>query len=93
MNATDNKSNGSSITANLAIQVIQPAIISRYFAAAGLVIILYDTMITIEDEVSECLAQPFESHSLVGRSAWCGQGHLQLQSYFTTSIGTGRLHP
>ena len=93
MNATDNKSNGNSIMANLALQVIQHAMISRYFAAAGLVIILYDTIITIEDEVSECLVQPFELHSPVGRSAWCGQGHLQLQSYFTTSTDTGRLRP
>jgi len=44
----------SSISANIEaeIQVIRNVTISRYFTAAGLAIILYDTILTMEDEVS-----------------------------------------
>ena len=41
-----------SITADSPIPVIQHVMISRYFMAAGVVIVLYDTILTIEDEVS-----------------------------------------
>ena len=44
--------NGSSLAADMEIQVIQNVVVSRYFTAAGLVIALYDSILTIEDEVS-----------------------------------------
>ena len=61
MNATDNE---SSIIANLEIQIIQNVTLSRYFAAAGLVLLLYDTILTTEEEVSKCLTRVLEFFSL-----------------------------
>ncbi len=61
MNIVDNE---GSLTANIEIQVIQNVMVSRYFTAAGLVIALYDTILTIEDEVSGCHTQAFKLHSL-----------------------------
>jgi hypothetical protein len=45
----------SAVTTNFEfeIQVSKNVMISRYFTAAGLFIILYDTVLTMEDEVSE----------------------------------------
>ena len=60
MNTTDNK---ISTLANMMIPLIQNVIISRYFTVAGVVIVLYDTILTIEDEVSGFRAQAFKSHS------------------------------
>jgi len=60
MNVVNNE---GSITANIEIQVIQNVRISRYFTAAGLVIALYDTILTTEDEVSGILTQTLELRS------------------------------
>ena len=60
MNTIDNK---ISILANIQIELIQHVILSRYFTAAGVVIVLYDTILTIEDEVSGCRTQAFNLHS------------------------------
>ena len=60
MNTTDNK---VSTLANMKIPLIQHVILSRYFTAAGAVIVLYDTMLTIEDEVSVFSTQGFKLHS------------------------------
>lgn len=49
MNAVDD---ADSVIANADIQVLQNVMISRYFSAAGAVVVLYDTILTIEDEVS-----------------------------------------
>ena len=60
MNTMDN---GNSISASIQIQLFQHEILSRYFTAAGVVIVLYDTMLTIEDEVSVFSTQGFKLHS------------------------------
>jgi hypothetical protein len=36
------------------VQVIQHVLISRYFTAAAVVVLLYDTLLTLNDEVSSC---------------------------------------
>ena len=61
MNATNNE---SSITIDLEIQLIKNAMLSRYFAAAGLVLLSYDTILTTEEEVSKCLTQVLDFCSL-----------------------------
>jgi hypothetical protein len=61
MNADDNE---ISVIANIEMQILQGVMISRYFAAAGLVLVLYDAILTIDDEVSKYLAQALELHSL-----------------------------
>lgn len=38
--------------ANVEVQIIQNVMTSRYFTAAGSVIVMYDAILTIEDEVS-----------------------------------------
>ena len=48
----DAASDEKSFMVNVEIQIIQHMVISRYCAAAGLVLLLYDTVLTIEDEVS-----------------------------------------
>ena len=49
MNAVDDE---DAVMANAEVQVIQHVMISRYFTAAGLVVVMYDTILSIEDEVS-----------------------------------------
>ena len=49
---------------NVETQIIRNLTISRYFGAAGLALLFYDTMITMEVEVSGYLAQPRYTHSL-----------------------------
>jgi len=49
---------------NIQIQIIQNVMISRYFTAAALVLVMYDAMLTIDDEVSVFLAQALELPSL-----------------------------
>jgi len=66
MNVVNNE---GSITANIEIQVIQNVRISRYFTAAGLVIALYDAILTTEDEVSGVLTQALELRSFSGGPA------------------------
>ena len=61
MNTIDNQ---ISISANSQIELIQHVMLSRYFTAAGVVIVLYDTILTIEDEVNGFRTQPFMLHSL-----------------------------
>jgi hypothetical protein len=61
MNADDN---GISVIANIEMQIVQDVMISRYFTAAGLVLVLYDAILTIDDEVSKYLAQALELYSL-----------------------------
>ena len=61
MSAIDNE---TSILANIQIQLIQNVMLSRYFTAAGVVVVLYDTILTIEDEVSGTHTQTFKLHSL-----------------------------
>ena len=65
MNDADNE---GSFAANNEIQVIQNVMISRYFAAAGLVIVLYDTLLSFEDEVSELWTRTFMLRLLFGGS-------------------------
>ena len=86
--------NEKSILANIQIQLIQNVMLSRYFTAAGVAVVLYDTFLTIEDEVSGIRTQLSTQVSLtLYRFAWSGQGLSQLRSYSTTLTGTGRLHP
>ena len=86
--------NENSILANIQIQLIQNVMLSRYFTAAGMVVVLYDTILTIEDEVSGIYSYTgIQVELTLYRFAWFGQGLSQLRSYFTTSTGTGRLHP
>ena len=49
---------------NVEIQIIQNLVISRYFSAAGLTLLFYDTVLTMEAEVSRFPAQPRYAHSL-----------------------------
>ena len=65
MNDVDNE---GSFTANNEVLVIQNVMISRYFTAAGLIIVLYDTILTIEDEVSGFWTRAFKLHLLFGGS-------------------------
>ena len=55
--------NGQSATADILIQIIRNVMISRYFTAAGLVVVLYDTVLTIEGEVSRLRAQAHKLYS------------------------------
>jgi len=55
--------------ADFLLQIVQSVVLSRYFTAAGLVVVLYDALITIEDEVSRFSIQPFMLHSLSGGSS------------------------
>ena len=57
-------SNESSILASIQIQLIQNVMLSRYFTAAGVVVVLYDTILTIEDEVSGIQTHELKLHSL-----------------------------
>lgn len=54
----------TSFIVNAEMQIIQNLVTSRYFAAAALVLLLYDTVITMDDEVSGFLPQPHDAHSL-----------------------------
>lgn len=65
MNDADDE---GSFMANNEILVIQNVMISRYFTAGGLVIVLYDTILTIEDEVSGFWTRAFKLHLLFGGS-------------------------
>ena len=56
--------NEKSILANIQIQLIQNVMLSRYFTAAGVAVVLYDTFLTIEDEVSGIRTQALKFHSL-----------------------------
>jgi len=56
--------NGISISSNIQIELIHNVMLSRYFTAAGVVVVLYDAILTIEDEVSGFHTQPFKLHSL-----------------------------
>jgi hypothetical protein len=56
--------NGTSFILNAEIQTLQNLLISRYFAAAGLVLLLYDTVLTMDDEVSKFLTQNSCAYSL-----------------------------
>jgi hypothetical protein len=49
---------------NAEIQILQHLMISRYFAAGGLVLLLYDTVLTMDDEVSKFLTQKSCAYSL-----------------------------
>lgn len=49
MSAVDDE---TSLMVNIEVQIIQNMGISRYFAAAGLVFLMYDTVLTIGEEVS-----------------------------------------
>jgi hypothetical protein len=53
-----------SFIANVEIQILRNLMISRYFAAAGLVLLLYDAALTMDDEVSKFLTQRSCPHSL-----------------------------
>jgi hypothetical protein len=69
MGAGDNEI--SSIS-NAEIQLLQNLMISRYFAAAGLVLLLYDTALTMDDEVSKFPTQTSCAYSLQVRLVWPG---------------------
>src|SRR5258708_9947484 len=49
MNAVNDQ---DSVMANAEVQVVQDVMISRYFTAAGSVVLMYDAILTMEDEVS-----------------------------------------
>jgi hypothetical protein len=61
MQAGDNE---ISFILNAEIQVLQNLVISRYFAVAGLVCLLYDTVLTMDDEVRKFLTQKTCAYSL-----------------------------
>ena len=61
---TVNMDEETSFIVNAEVQIIQNMMTSRYFAAAALVLLLYDTIITMDDEVSGFLPQPHYAHSL-----------------------------
>jgi len=67
---------------NIEIQVIQNLLISRYVAAAGLVLLLYDTVLTIEDEVSGFLTHPSRAHSPQIRLVWPGPFKIPKLLYY-----------
>jgi hypothetical protein len=59
--STSSDENSVAATINIEEQYIH---ISRYFTTAGLVVLLYDTMLTMGDEVSELLTRTLDSRSL-----------------------------
>ena len=61
MNTVDHE---VSFIVNAELQIIRDLVISRYFSAAGLVLLLYDTVLTIEDEVSRSLTQQGSAYFL-----------------------------
>lgn len=63
-------------------QILQNLTISRYFGAAGLALLFYDTMLTMEVEVSVYLAQPRYTHSLQIRLVWPGPLKLPKVLYY-----------
>jgi len=67
---------------NIEIQVIQNLTISRYLAVAGLVILLYDTVLTIEAEVSGFLTHPSCAHSPQIRLVWPGPFKIPKLLYY-----------
>jgi len=63
--------------------------ISRYFTAAGLVVVLYDTILTIEDEVSRLRAQAHKcTHSLQVRLVWSGPFAVSKLLYYINRYWT-----
>ena len=58
---------------NILIEVTQRVMISRYFTATGVVIVLYDTILTIEDEVSGFSTQESKFYSLSTGSPGLGR--------------------
>lgn len=45
-------SNSMPVATDGDVQVIQHVLISRYFTAAAVVVLIYDTLLTLNDEVS-----------------------------------------
>jgi hypothetical protein len=60
--------NDTSTIANLQIQLARNLAITRYSTVAGLVLVMYDATITIDDEVSGFRTNPFKLHSFPGGS-------------------------
>ena len=58
--------NGYSAIVTIEKQIIQASMISRYFTAAVLVVVMYDAILTIEDEVSEFMTRILGLHSFFG---------------------------
>jgi len=73
-------------------QIIHDSMIFRYLTAAVLVVVMYDAILTIGNEVAN-----YDTNTrvvlILRRSAWFGKGLSQLRSYSTTSTGTARLRP
>lgn len=61
---TVNMDEKTSFIVNAEIQIIRNLVTSQYFAAAGLVLLLYDTALTMDDEVSGFSTQLLYAHSL-----------------------------
>ena len=72
--------NEESILANIPIEVIQRVMISRYFTATGVVVVLYDTILTIEDEVSGFRTQAFNFYSLSTGSPGLGRAFRRFEA-------------
>jgi len=65
---------------NIEKQVIQDLMISRYFVAAVLVVVMYDAILTIEDEVSEFMTLTHELHSFFGGPLGLARGFLSSEA-------------
>jgi len=66
--------------ANILIQIIRNVTISRYFTAAGLVVVLYDIILTIEDEVSRPRAQAHKLYSFSAGSPGLARAFRNLEA-------------
>ena len=77
MSVVDNE---SSLAANIEIHAIQNVMVSRYFTAAGLVIALYDSILTIEDEVSGFWKPSFTLRLLSGGSPGLARAFRRLEA-------------
>ena len=72
--------NEKSILANIPTEVIQRVMISRYLTAVGVVVVLYDTILTIEDEVSDFHTQAFMFCSLATGSPGLGRAFRRFEA-------------
>jgi hypothetical protein len=80
----------STIDATLPAQVdveILGVTLMRYLSVMGMVLVHYDFLLTLDDEVCLIFASAFHiPHTLFRRCASCGRGRFSCQKPCTTSI-------
>ena len=72
--------NNYSAIVNIEKHIIQDMMNSRYFTASVLVVVMYDAILTIEDEVSEIMTRLLELHSFFGGPLGLARGFLSSEA-------------